>query len=175
MEKDTIADLIEEKYTALIEWIENHPDELWTEGPEGKWTTGQHVLHLLQSITPLNNALSLPKFFVRYKFGKANRPVRDYDAIIKRYKERLAESQGKTFKGSQNMKVPNLTDKHYLINRIQTESKKLQYKTKKISNKNLDSLVLPHPLMGKMPVREIIMWSAYHVEHHLETLKNNYE
>lgn len=175
MEKDTIADLIEEKYTALIEWIENHPDELWTEGPEGKWTTGQHVLHLLQSITPLNNALSLPKFFVRYKFGKANRPVRDYDAIIKRYKERLAESQGKTFKGSQNMKVPNLTDKHYLINRIQTESKKLQYKTKKISNTNLDSLVLPHPLMGKMPVREIIMWSAYHVEHHLETLKNNYE
>ncbi|OZV70144.1 DinB family protein [Winogradskyella aurantia] len=174
MEKDTIADLIDQKYNALIEWIENHPDELWTQGPEGKWTTGQHVLHLLQSITPLNNALSLPKFFVRYKFGKANRPVRDYDAIIKRYKERLAESQGKTFKGSQNMKVPNLTDKHYLINRIQTESKKLQYKTKKISNENLDTLVLPHPLMGKMPVREIIMWSAYHVEHHLETLKNNY-
>jgi hypothetical protein len=174
MEKDTIADLIDQKYNALVEWIENHPDDLWTQGPEGKWTTGQHVLHLLQSITPLNNALSLPKFFVRYKFGKANRPVRDYDAIINRYKERLAQSQGKTFKGSQNMKVPNLTDKHYLINRIQTESKKLQYKTKKISNKNLDSLVLPHPLMGKMPVREIIMWSAYHVEHHLETLKNNY-
>jgi hypothetical protein len=174
MEKDTIADLIDQKYNALVEWIESHPDDLWTQGPEGKWTTGQHVLHLLQSITPLNNALSLPKFFVRYKFGKANRPVRDYDAIINRYKERLAESQGKTFKGSQNMKVPNLTDKHYLINRIQTESKKLQYKTKKISNKNLDSLVLPHPLMGKMPVREIIMWSAYHVEHHLETLKNNY-
>jgi hypothetical protein len=25
--------------------------------------------------------------------------------------------------------------------------------------------------MGKMPLREIIMWSAYHAEHHLQTLK----
>jgi hypothetical protein len=111
---------------------------------------------------------------VRYKYGKTNRPVRDYDTIIKRYKERLTEANGKTFKPSQNMKVPNLADKHYLINRLQTESKKLQYKTVRISDKNLDTLVLPHPLMGKMPVREIIMWSAYHVEHHLETLKNHY-
>ncbi|MBO3116360.1 DinB family protein [Winogradskyella sp. DF17] len=174
MEKESIANLIDEKYSALIEWIENHPDELWTHGPEGKWTTGQHVLHVLQSTIPLNNALSLPKFVVRYRFGKANRAVREYDAIIKRYKERLEQSKGKTFKGSQNMKIPTLSDKHYLINRIQTESKKLQYKTKRISEKNLDTLVLPHPLMGKMPVREIIMWSAYHVEHHLDILKKKY-
>lgn len=174
MEKESIANLIDEKYTALVKWIENHPDELWTQGPEGKWTTGQNVLHVLQSTIPLNNALSLPKFFVRYKFGKANRPVRDYNTIIQRYKERLRQNKGKTFKGSQNMKVPPLSDKQYLINRIQTESKKLQYKTRRISDKNLDTLVLPHPLMGKMPVREMIMWSAYHVEHHLEILKKNH-
>ena len=67
----------------------------------------------------------------------------------------------------------NLADKHYIVNRLQTENKKLQYKTKKISDKNLDNVILPHPLMGKMPVRELIMWTAYHVEHHLNTLKNN--
>ncbi len=72
------------------------------------------------------------------------------------------------------MKRLNLEDKHYIINRLQTENKKLQYKTKKISDKNLDNVILPHPLMGKMPVRELIMWTAYHVEHHLNTLKNNY-
>ena len=174
MDKEAIATLIEEKYSDLITWIKNQPHDLWTQGPEGKWTTGQHILHLLQSITPLNTALSLPRFIVRYKYGKANRPVRNYETIKKRYHERLAEHKGKTFKASQNMNVPNLADKHYLINRLQTESKKLQYKTVRISDKNLDTLVLPHPLMGKMPVREIIMWSAYHVDHHLETLKNYY-
>jgi len=72
------------------------------------------------------------------------------------------------------MKVPTIADKHFILDRLQVEQKKLQYTTKKISDKNLDTLVLPHPLMGKMPVREIIMWTAYHVEHHTETLKTNY-
>jgi len=174
MDKDDIADLIEAKHTELITWLENQPEDSWTKGPENKWTTGQQTLHLLQSIVPLNNALSMPKFLLRFKFGKANRPVRTYDAIVKRYQERLQDAKGKTYKGSQNMKVPTLADKQYLLNRLQTEEKKLQYKTRKISDKNLDALVLPHPLMGKMPVREIIMWTAHHVEHHTKILKEKY-
>ncbi|WP_411895632.1 DinB family protein [Winogradskyella sp. A2] len=174
MDKESIEELLENKYSELITWLENQPDEKWTEGPDGKWTTGQQALHLLQSIKPLNNALSLPMFVLRYKFGKANRPIREYDTIVNRYHERLEESKGRTFKGSQNMKIPSLADKHYILNRLQTENKKLQYKTKKISDKNLDNLILPHPLMGKMPIRELIMWTAYHVDHHLSTLKNKY-
>ena len=174
MDKEAIIELLETKYSELIDWLEHHPDEKWQEGPEGKWTTGQQALHLLQSIKPLNDALSLPKFLLRFKFGKANRAVRSYDAIVKRYHDRLKESKGATFKGSQNMKTPTLNDKHYILNRLQTENKKLQYKTKKMTDKSLDKIVLPHPLMGKMPVREIIMWTAYHVEHHLESLKKQY-
>lgn len=174
MDKEAIADLIDAKHSELISWFEQQPSEHWTQGPEGKWTQGQQALHLLQSIKPLNDALSLPKYILRFKFGKANRPVRDYNAIVKRYQERLEDAKGKTFKGSQNMKVPTIADKKYILNRLQTESKKLQYKTKKISDKNLDTVILPHPLMGKMPVREIIMWTAHHVEHHTRILKEKY-
>ncbi|MBC2846791.1 DinB family protein [Winogradskyella flava] len=174
MDKETIAELIEVKHTELLSWLEQQPNESWTQGPEGKWTQGQQALHLLQSIKPLNTALSMPKFLLRYKFGKANRPVRDYETVTKRYQERLRDVKGKTYKGSQNMKVPSMNEKQYILNRLQTESKKLQYKTKKISDKNLDTVILPHPLMGKMPVREIIMWTAHHVEHHMESLKERY-
>jgi hypothetical protein len=174
MDKESIADLLEEKNQALLNYLEHQDLEKWLEGPEGKWTTGQQALHLLQSIKPLNDALSMPKFLLRYKFGKANRDVRDYESITKRYQERLKDAQGKTFKGSQNMKVPTIKDKNYLLCRLQVENKKLQYKTKKISDKNLDTLILPHPLMGKMPVREIIMWTAHHIEHHTKALQENY-
>lgn len=174
MDKEEIANLIDAKHSELISWLEQQPNETWSQGPEGKWTQGQQALHLLQSIIPLNNALSLPKFLIRYKFGKANRSVRDYDTIVNRYHERLKDAKGKTFKGSQNMKIPEIDEKQYILNRLQTESKKLQYKTKKISDKNLDKLILPHPLMGKMPIREIIMWTAHHVEHHTKTLKEKY-
>jgi len=174
MDKQSIADILEEKNQNLLTWLEKQDPEKWQKGPEGKWTTGQQALHLLQSIKPLNDALSMPKFLLRYKFGKANREVRDYETVVQRYQDRLKEAQGRTFKGSQNMKVPNLKEKEYILTRLQVENKKLQYKTKKMSDKNLDTLILPHPLMGKMPVREIIMWTAYHIEHHTKTLQEKY-
>jgi len=175
MDKEAIADLLEEKNQTLFNWLENQSDVKWKIGPESKWTTGQQVLHLLQSIKPLNNALSLPKFVLRYKFGKANREVRDYQTVVNRYKERLLNvPKGKISPYSKNMKAPSAKEKQYLINRLKVESKKLQYKTKKISDKNLDTIILPHPLMGKMPVREIIMWTVYHTEHHTKQLIENY-
>ncbi len=174
MDKESIADLLEEKNQLLLNWLENQPSEKWQEGPLGKWTSGQQALHLLQSIKPLNDALSMPKFLLRYKFGKANREVRTYETVVQRYQDRLKEAQGTTFRGSQNMKIPNLKEKEYILTRLQVENKKLQYKTKKMSDKNLDTLILPHPLMGKMPVREIIMWTAHHIEHHTKILQEKY-
>ena len=174
MDKEAIADLIDNKHATLISWLEQQDADDWESGPDGKWTSGQQALHLLQSLKPLNFAMSLPKFVLKFKFGKANRAVRDYDAVVQRYKDRLEEHKGATYGPSANMKVPPIKDKKYLINRLTVESKKLQYKTKHWKDKDLDNLILPHPLMGKMPVREMLMWTAYHVEHHTNTLKNNY-
>ena len=67
MDKQSIADILEEKNQNLLTWLEKQDPEKWQKGPEGKWTTGQQALHLLQSIKPLNDALSMPKFLLRYK------------------------------------------------------------------------------------------------------------
>jgi uncharacterized damage-inducible protein DinB len=175
MEKDRIPELLEEKYQTLISWLEQQPADHWESGPEGKWTTGQVVKHLLQSITPLNAAMSLPKFILKYKYGVSNREVRDYDSVVRRYRERLEEARGITYRRSRQMKVPSIKEKRYLLGRLQVESKKLQYKTaKRWNDRQLNTLILPHPLMGKMPVREMVMWTAYHVEHHTKQLMENY-
>jgi hypothetical protein len=174
MHKDEIADLLEEKYYALLEWLKEQTDEKWTEGPEGEYTTGQQALHLLKSVIPLNNALSMPKFLLSYRFGKTNQEVQDYNTIVKRYLELLNDSEGKTFKSSRKIKIPKLEDKTYILTRLQVESKKLQYKARKITDKNLDTLLLPHPLMGKITIREILICNACHVEHRLKILKESY-
>lgn len=175
MLKEDIVLKLEESHQNLFNWLEdsNNTDK-WETGPNGKWTTGQQVLHLLQSIKPLNDALSLPKFILKFKFGKSNRDVRNYETIVNRYQERLIDAKGKTFKGSRNMKTPSIKEREYILNRLQIENKKLQAKTLRWKNKDLDNYILPHPLMGKMPVREIIMWTTHHVEHHTNTLNEKY-
>lgn len=174
MHKDQITELLESKHQELLQLLKPLDQDQWESGPEGKWSVGQVALHLLQSIKPLNDAMSMPKFILRYKFGKANREVRDYDTVINRYNEKLANVQGDVSPFSQNMKTVMFNDKDYILNRLQMENKKLQYKTQKWKDKSLDNLILPHPLMGKMPVRELVMWTAYHVEHHKKGLQQNY-
>lgn len=174
MDKEAIANLLETKHNNLFTFLKTQELEHWEIGPPGKWTTGQHTLHLLQSIIPLNKALSLPKFILKYKFGKSNRDTRDYETVISNYSNKLKSVNGKTFGPSKNMRVPNTNDKKYIINRLKIQNKKLQHKLLKWSDEDLDNYILPHPLMGKMTVREIVMWTAFHIEQHTLSLHKNY-
>lgn len=174
MDKDAIADLLEDKNQKLLHFLEQQDPEKWQTGPNGQWTSGQQALQLLQCIKAVNAPLSMPKFLLRLKFGKANSAIRSYDQVVTLYNELLIEKHGDPFKALKQTKVPPLKDKTYILNRLQVESKKLQYKTRKLSDHNMDTLILPHPLLGKMPIREIIMWTTHHIEHHTKTLQEKY-
>ncbi|QTD37828.1 DinB family protein [Polaribacter batillariae] len=174
MNKEEITDLLEKKHQYLFNWLENQPKEIWEKGPEGKWTTGQQIQHLVDSLQLLNNALSYPRFFLKHKFGTCNRETRNYDTIVKNYQKKLTENKDRAATFNQKLKKPLLKNRKRLLNRLQIQHKKLQYKTRKISDLNLDRLVIPHPLMGKMTIREIIMWTVHHTEHHTNILKEKY-
>lgn len=174
MKKEAIAELLEEKHQELFNWLEKQPDDNWENGPENKWTVGQQILHLVNSLQMLNNALSYPRFFLKYKFGTCNREARDYETVAKKYQEKLLVNQERAKIFNQKLKIPKQKDRDRLLTRLQIQSKKLQYKVRKISDVNLDTLVLPHPLMGKMTIREIIMWTAHHTAHHTNILIHNY-
>lgn len=170
MNKEDIVNVLEEKHQKLFNWLENQPDENWNKGPEEKWTTGQHIEHLVDSIKKVNHAMSYPKFLLKYKFGTSNREVRSYKEVANRYQEKLSTNQDRARVFNQNVKTPSLQKKKQLLATLQIQNKKLQHKTNQWKNKNLDKLILPHPLMGKMPIREIVMWTAHHTEHHTNTL-----
>jgi hypothetical protein len=170
MNKTNIADLLEVKHQILFDWLAKQPKDIWEKGPDKKWTTGQQIQHLVDSLQALNNALSYPRFFLKYKFGICNRATRNYETVATNYQKKLIKHKDKARNFNKNLKKPTLKQRAQLLAKLQIQSKKLQYKIKKISTHNLDTLVIPHPLMGKMTVREIIMWTAHHTEHHTETL-----
>ncbi|PKH51931.1 DinB family protein [Tenacibaculum sp. Bg11-29] len=174
MDKEAIISVLEEKHQQLFNWLENQSENNFKEGPKGKWTTGQHIAHLVDSIKKVNSALSYPKFLLKYKFGKANREVRSYDEVTKRYQDKLLKNKEKAKMFNIDVKTPSEKSFHQLLSTLQIQNKKLQHKTQRWKNKDLDTLILPHPLMGKMPIREIIMWTAYHTEHHTNILKDNH-
>ena len=47
------------------------------------------------------------------------------------------------------------------------------YRADSFSEKQLDTFILPHPLLGKLTLREMLYFTIYHAEHHKkQTLKN---
>ncbi len=174
MQKAQLADLLNEKHNSLAQWLQAHPSEKWTVGPAGKWTTGQHIVHLIQSTKPLLLALSLPALILRFRFGKANRPSRDYATVVARYHERLAKSTGVVSPFSQKMPIPQPAEKAKLMTEMAALNEKVNKKMSRFSEAQLDRLLVPHPLMGKMTLREILMWNAYHTEHHHNILEEKH-
>ena len=170
MNKQEIVQLTEEKFQSLFDFLEMHDDNKWDVGPLGKWTTGQHIIHLTQSAKPLNRALRLPFFILWYKFGKANRPPRMYEQIIEKYQNKLKEVGKVVSPFSKNMPETPPSSKKKIIDELRKQKEILIKAINGISEKKLDTYLIPHPLMGRMLIREILMWNAYHVEHHHTTL-----
>lgn len=133
-----------------------------------KFPSAQTVLLIIAAFVALLTWVIPSGQYDRLAYNKED------NSFIKTSQQKLIENKVGAKTLNQKLKKPTLKEKDHLLTRLQIQQKKLQYKTVHISEKNLDTLILPHPLMGKMTVREIIMWTAYHTEHHTTTLQNLY-
>ncbi len=175
MTNSQIINLLQIKENQLTALFSAQPDIFWEVQPKGKWTAGQHVIHLVQSETPLIKALKLPNFILKWKFGSSNRPSRSYEEVVHRYEEKLAAA-GPGVVGPFSRKMPDSvsSESHIWISKLSELNSKINNVTKKLSDKELDTILLPHPLMGKMTLREILMWNAHHIQHHIDVLITKY-
>ena len=63
--------------------------------------------------------------------------------------------------------------KDKLIESFQNHYDELTKKLNKWSEKDLDTYRLPHPLIGKITVRDMILFTIYHLNHHFASLQAN--
>ena len=171
--KPTLIKCIFDSSQEISNWIASQKQTGFNQGPHGKWDTSQHLDHLTKTALLTTKGLKMPKLLLRWKFGKTNRPLRSKQEIIDRYQQKLSTlPPGKTFSGSAG---ESSSDKQASIARYQQSILKLNTIIEKRWNeKTLDKLLLPHPLMGRMPIRELLIWLDYHHYHHLEILKESY-
>jgi len=174
MNKQAIINLHQTNWQDLKSYVTAKDENWWAVGPDGKWTAGQHIVHLQQTITAVLGGLKYPGFVFKYQFGSANRPVREHEVVVQNYKDKLAAAGDVTAPISSSMPVTPVGSRAAIIAKFDKDLVKLQKKLAKYSDKKLDTLLIPHPLMGRMIFREFFGWHAYHIEHHLMVLKERY-
>ncbi|MEZ4829157.1 MAG: DinB family protein [Bacteroidia bacterium] len=176
MEIREIPDLVsglEKNFAELTNWIENQPNEKFEVSirPE-KWSTGQHLAHLIKSTKPVNLVLRMPKFVLKWRFGINNREEKSYEALVEKYKQKLAE--GGTASSPYRPTFISAAQKYTLITEFNDELKKIKTALPRWKDKDLSRYIVPHPLLGKITVRELIFFTIHHTRHHLETIQKDY-
>lgn len=171
MNKLELSQLVEEKFKNINDWISTHDDEKFTYTSRlGKWTTGEHIDHLIKSTSIINQALRLPKFVLKWRFGINNRKERNFEETINRYKQALGDGRA-VAKGRFLPTVILNEDKTRKVNDLNSAGKTFVKQINKLTEEQLSKYILPHPIIGYLTLREIGYFTAFHTEHHLKILQ----
>lgn len=165
-----LATQFHDNHQQLVDYICSLPDNDFETAKNGKWSPGQQLDHVVRCIVPLAKALS-NKPFIEAKFGKVQRPVASYEEVITNYKHALANG-GK----APERFLPEPVDagkKEALSAEMASTVAALIKSLESYSEEELDTLVIPHPLLGNLTVREFLALMAYHATHHREKTEEN--
>ena len=163
MNKHELKQNLNFHHSRFTEYLGSLPSERLNLPLESKWSPLQQLDHIIKSISPVTMAFSQPAFLLRIIFGAANRPSRSYEVLIEKYQSKLAAG-GKA--PPRFVPAPVSSSLNELSGRLTKKVNLLSEKIDSFSEEQLDKLILPHPLLGKLTLREMLYFSIYHVQHH---------
>lgn len=166
------AEIIQElgnAYEHYLQYINTLAEKDFLFTINNKWTAGQQTEHLVKSVRPLNQGLLLPKFLFRWFWGKPNRPGRTYAQLISKYQMKL-QAGGRASAAFIPKEVP-FSQKDNCIRNLRNQVHTLQLRLTRISEQDLDTYLLPHPLLGKLTIREMMYFTIFHVIHHQKNIE----
>jgi hypothetical protein len=148
-------------------WLGFSPAD-FIEPLEGGWSASDTVRHLEKSTKPVVKALHLPGLVLRATFGMAPNPSISYSELVARYREALKNGgTAGRFTPSEQETPENLeTWQTEVIANCRAALTDLSSVLDGWTEKKLDQYQLPHPLIGKLTVREMMLFTIYHYRHH---------
>lgn len=168
--KDEILINLERVRKEFSECCYSIQEDIFFRQPSEKWSIAQNVTHLITSANMTRLAYRLPKFIVRLYGGKPNRPSRSYDELVAKYILKLEQGGKASGRFVAKPVQPGIKKE----NIIDTFNKSMEILILSIEKKweedQLDRYLAPHPLLGKLTLRELCFFTIYHTEHHLKII-----
>lgn len=166
-----ISMALENKTKEFSSFCSGISNELFFRQPGEKWSVAQNVTHLITSANMTRLAYQLPKFMIRIYTGKPNRASRSYEELVAKYKSKLAQG-GRASGRFVTKAVSPGEGKEKIIGSFDKAMEKLIISFQKnSSDAALDHYLAPHPLLGKITLRELGFFTIYHTEHHLNIIR----
>jgi hypothetical protein len=155
----------------LVVYCRSLTEEQFFYQPVSKWSPAQQVKHLVTATRTATIALTLPKFIIRLIGGKPNRNSKSYNELIAKYKLKL--EQGGRASGRYIPKpIPESYGKEKLLGQfLQSMHGFADALVRNWKEPLPDHYLAPHPLLGRITLRELCYFTIYHTYHHLASIQ----
>ena len=129
------------------------------------WSPSDNVDHLIKAVKPITLALKLPKITLQAMFGKPEKSSITYEELCQIYREAIANGAQASGRYLPKQESPNEdaeARKRELLGQWSKANVELVSAAEKWNDSELDEYLLPHPLIGKLTVREMLFFTIYH-------------
>ena len=166
--KSEIIEAWSDEYLEVGRLFASVEGEEFFAAPEGVWSPAENLVHLIRSARPVATALRIPKPLLRLRFGRMERPSQSFAAVRATYVD-VALAGGAVASGAF---IPQVTGsgreiKQRILKAWNGTGRLLERALAPWPEEALDRLALPHPLLGKLSVREMLFFTLYHTMHHV--------
>jgi uncharacterized damage-inducible protein DinB len=170
--KNEITRQLQSVTEEFVDYCKDIDSDHFFRQPAVKWSIAQNVKHLIVSANATKLAYSLPKFMVGLYAGKPNRGSRSYDELVHKYKTKLQQG-GKASGQFVPAAISPVSGKENMLDLFSRSMGRLiDNINKKWSDAKLDQYLAPHPLLGKITLRELAYFTIYHTQHHLAIIRD---
>ena len=166
--KEAIINETKSSNQRAIEWFDAIPADQFFIREGEVWSASDNVDHLIKAIKPIALALKMPRLGLQTMFGKAEHPSRTYVQICKIYVDEIAKGAQASGRYLPDQESPAQPEKHKkeLLDQLREAGNSLLSVLEKWQDAELDQYQLPHPILGKLTVREMLFFSIYHMLRH---------
>lgn len=170
MDKVTIIKSIEETVIQFNEFVSKLKKDEFEININDKWSAGQDLVHLIKVLRIVNIGFTLPKPVLRLMYGINKNDTRSFEHLQQLYKNALAG--GAKAPTIYIPKPVTYQEKDNLIQKHESLNKSFIHKLNNHTQFELDCYRLPHPILGKISLGELAVFTSFHTSHHLDLLKS---
>lgn len=172
--KSEIASRLETMCSDLCVYVQALSFERFIEQPVEEWSAAGYLMHLILSVKAVAKGFQTSPNALERLFGRAAAPSRSYDTLTPIYQAALnAGANAPASMTPVNYRVPDdVTDlQAYLVGEWLKGNERLVATLDSWPEADLDSYILPHPLMGNFTLREMLYFTLYHNQYHLRDIQ----
>jgi hypothetical protein len=165
---ELVAELRRVHVESVAYWSGYERERFFTRAAADVWAPVDQVRHLTKSMRAICVGFEMPRLLLLLRFGFTRRPSREYHAFRADYEGVLARGARAGRFSASALPVAEHTE--------DTRVRTMQYHAAAVerlcialegwSERWLDHLIIPHPILGRLTAREMAMFALLHNVHH---------